>query len=220
MKSSIVQTGRESSKPSTGRQADWLWRSASKNRLQASFLILSQSLFFTKVLMHEWPEKKKDRAKHQKCFWSVCVCACAGGVGRPQLNASTWILIDIQPSSKEDEQPFWDCACTRIRIRSEIKTVLKYKRRHHLSTDNMWSHTFLYSCQKGGKVYRRGQDEQLCVHMCFSGLACWNTDLKNKIKVKEWEANFIIVWKHVSAGILCSRNSGCETTCMENYYDP
>lgn len=140
MKSSIIQTSRESSKPSMDRPADRLWRSASKNRLQASFLILSQSLFFTKVLMREWPEKKKkDRAKHQKCFWSVCVCC----VVRPQLNVSTWILIDIQPSSKEDEQPFWDCSCTRSKRQKH-----QMWRTHLLSSDNIWSYTCFTSANK------------------------------------------------------------------------
>ena len=78
-----------------GWLADWLWRSASKNRLQASFLILSQSLCFSQ---NYWCMSglEKQRGKHQKCFWSAGLFFFFVG---PQLNVSTWILIGTQPPS-------------------------------------------------------------------------------------------------------------------------
>lgn len=96
-----------------GWLADWLWRSASKNRLQASFLILSQRLCFSQ---NYWCMSglEKQRANIKSAFevWGVFV--------RPQLKVSTWILIGMQPLSKGDERSFFspcDYTCVRILFR-------------------------------------------------------------------------------------------------------
>ena len=167
-----------------GWLADRLWCSASKNRLQASFLILSRSLFFTKVLMHEWPEKTEG--KHQKCFWSV------GVLSDHKLNVSTWILIGIQASSEGDEQPLWDCACIQIRSRS-IEMADKCKEcATHLQTK--WDHTL--SLLAPTELYNKGEGAGWTA-VCICTLHVWHFNPQTKTTVANWRIpRFILFTYH------------------------
>ena len=83
-KTSIIQTSGESSTLSMGWLADWLWRSASKNRLRALFLILSQSLCFSQ---NYWCMSVLEKQKGNiKSAFEVQVFFCRTTTKRFHLN--------------------------------------------------------------------------------------------------------------------------------------
>lgn len=87
-----------------GWLAERLWRSASKNRLRASFLILSRSLCFSQNywcmsgLEKQRGETSKVLLKCGCVLFFFCFFLFLFFFVR-QLNVSTWILIGLQPSS-------------------------------------------------------------------------------------------------------------------------
>lgn len=122
-----------------GWLADWLWCSASKNRLRALFLILSQSLCFSQ---NYWCMSglEKQRGNIKSAFE---VQGFLFFFVEPQLNVSTRTLIGIQPSSEGDGQSLWASVQMIFWSIEWARHMLCF-----LPSETYWLHTFLTDAER------------------------------------------------------------------------